>query len=73
MSRNSWSLGGQHSQRSPPVLFSLKATPQHQRGRHLLGEAKSSFCGLKGHGVLDKKIDTQELTPSGLKESGQMV
>lgn len=69
MSGNSWSLGGQHSQRSPPALFPLEATPKaNTKGHHLLGEAKSSFCGLKGYKVLDKKIDTRELTPSGLRK-----
>lgn len=67
MSRNSWSLGGQHSQRSPPILFSLEATPQHQTGRHLLGEAKSSFCGLKGQspGQEDRHPRADALRPEG--------
>lgn len=32
---------------SVPALFSLAATPQHQRGYCLLGTAKCSFCRLK--------------------------
>lgn len=48
MRRRSRSLGWQQSQHSPAALFSLEATPQHQRGYHLLGEAKCSCCRLKG-------------------------